>query len=94
MSLVRARRTFLSLRSVTKGNAPGLAGEVHSHMTYRASAGGAVDHVVVLMLENRSFDHMLGLLYSDAGNTTPSGQRFDGLSGDETNPSTRQWRSA
>jgi phospholipase C len=57
-------------------------------MTDHASAGGAVDHVVVLMLENRSFDHMLGLLYADAGNTTPSGQPFDGLSGDETNPDT------
>jgi phospholipase C len=41
-----------------------------------------------LMLENRSFDHMLGLLYSDAGNVSPSGQPFDGLSGDESNPAT------
>ena len=23
----------------------------------------AINHIVVLMLENRSFDHMLGLLY-------------------------------
>jgi phospholipase C len=57
-------------------------------MTYHASAGDAVDHVVVLMLENRSFDHMLGLLYSDARNVSPSGQLFDGLSGDESNPAT------
>jgi phospholipase C len=57
-------------------------------MTFHASPGAAVDHVVVLMLENRSFDHMLGLLYSDADNTSPSGQPFDGLSGDETNPDT------
>jgi phospholipase C len=28
---------------------------------------GAVNHVVVLMLENRSFDHMLGYLYADSG---------------------------
>jgi phospholipase C len=57
-------------------------------MTYQASASDAVDHVVVLMLENRSFDHMLGLLYSDAGNVSPSGQPFDGLVGDESNPGT------
>jgi phospholipase C len=44
----------------------------------------SVDHVVVLMLENRSFDHMLGFLYP--GNMSPSGQPFDGLTGTESNP--------
>jgi phospholipase C len=39
----------------------------------------AIDHVVVLMLENRSFDHMLGFLYTDRGNISPTGQPFDGL---------------
>ena len=33
----------------------------------------AVEHVVVLMLENRSFDHMLGYLYADSGNRSPAG---------------------
>jgi hypothetical protein len=42
-------------------------------------------HIVVLMLENRSFDHMLGLLYAKQGNRSPSGQLFKGLSGEETN---------
>ncbi len=53
-----------------------------------ADANGlsSVEHVVVLMLENRSFDHMLGFLYSDAGNVSPTKQPFDGLSGNETNP--------
>lgn len=37
-----------------------------------------IQHVVVLMLENRSFDCMLGRLY-------PSGSQFDGLTGSETN---------
>jgi phospholipase C len=37
-----------------------------------------IRHVVVLMLENRSFDCMLGRLY-------PKSAAFDGLSGDETN---------
>jgi phospholipase C len=46
----------------------------------------SIEHVVVLMLENRSFDHMLGFLYTDAGNVSPSGQPFEGLTGDETNP--------
>jgi phospholipase C len=38
-----------------------------------------IKHVVVLMLENRSFDCMLGKLY-------PSGPGFDGLTGEESNP--------
>ncbi|WP_228489085.1 alkaline phosphatase family protein [Raineyella fluvialis] len=46
----------------------------------------AIDHVVVLMLENRSFDHMLGFLYADAGNISPTGQPFEGLTGQESCP--------
>jgi phospholipase C len=45
----------------------------------------AVQHVVVLMLENRSFDHMLGFLYADHGNVSPAGQAFEGLTGKESN---------
>src|SRR5437763_14974187 len=37
-----------------------------------------IDHVVVLMLENRSFDSLLGRLY-------PKSAAFDGLAGNETN---------
>ncbi|MBS2961662.1 hypothetical protein KGA66_01290 [Actinocrinis puniceicyclus] len=48
----------------------------------------AIDHIVVLMLENRSFDHMLGYLYHGAGNVTPTGQSFEGLTGGESNPGT------
>jgi phospholipase C len=45
-----------------------------------ASAGLAdIDHVVVLMMENRSFDNVVGWLY-DSG-SVPGGQSFDGLSG-------------
>jgi phospholipase C len=47
---------------------------------------GSVDHVVLLMLENRSFDHMLGFLYAKEGNRSPSGDPFEGLTGNETNP--------
>ena len=40
-----------------------------------------LEHIVVLMMENRSFDHMLGSLKSvDA--------RIDGLTGAESNPDT------
>lgn len=47
---------------------------------------GNIDHIVYLMLENRSFDQMLGFLYSDSGNRSPAGQLFDGLTGQESNP--------
>jgi phospholipase C len=40
---------------------------------------GRIEHVVVLMLENRSFDCMLGWLYRRRAD-------FDGLRGDESNP--------
>jgi phospholipase C len=46
----------------------------------------AINHVVVLMLENRSFDHMLGYLYHDSANTSPLGHSFDGLTGSESCP--------
>jgi len=46
----------------------------------------SIQHIVVLMLENRSFDHMLGLLYADQNNQSPAGQAYDGLSGKESNP--------
>jgi phospholipase C len=45
-----------------------------------------IQHIVLLMLENRSFDHMLGLLYSAEGNVSPGGQPFEGLTGSESNP--------
>lgn len=46
----------------------------------------SIQHIVVLMLENRSFDHMLGFLYAAQQNQSPSGQSFDGLTGNESNP--------
>jgi phospholipase C len=45
-----------------------------------------IDHIVYLMLENRSFDQMLGFLYSDNGNESAAGHDYDGLTGDEWNP--------
>lgn len=46
----------------------------------------AIEHLVVLALENRSFDQMLGFLYEDRGNKSPTGQQFEGLTGEESNP--------
>src|SRR5260370_12710449 len=54
--------------------------------TAMANQLGKIDHIVLLMLENRSFDHMLGFLYADSGNRSPAGQNFDGLTGEEWNP--------
>jgi phospholipase C len=48
----------------------------------------SINHIVVLMLENRSFDHMVGLLYSASGNVSSTGQPFEGLTGKESNPGT------
>ena len=41
--------------------------------------GNPIQHVVILMLENRSFDHVLGFLKRLNPN-------IDGLNGNETNP--------
>lgn len=58
-------------------------------MTAAANQLGSIEHVVVLVLENRSFDHMLGFLYADTGNVSPlTKQPFEGLTGKESNPDT------
>ncbi|AIF48770.1 alkaline phosphatase family protein [Dyella japonica] len=54
--------------------------------TPTANPLSAINHIVVLMLENRSFDHMLGYLYTDTGNVSPLGQPYEGLTGKESNP--------
>ena len=46
----------------------------------------SINHIVVLMLENRSFDQMLGFLYADRNNIPPIGPGFEGLTGREANP--------
>lgn len=43
-----------------------------------------IDHIVVLCMENRSFDHFFGALKKDAG--YPGKATVEGLSGTETNP--------
>ncbi|HEY2912784.1 MAG TPA: phosphoesterase, partial [Candidatus Angelobacter sp.] len=46
----------------------------------------SIKYIVQLMLENRSFDQMLGFLYQNSGNKSPSGEPFEGLTGNESNP--------
>jgi phospholipase C len=60
--------------------------ETHSESIIMDGRLSAISNIVVLMLENRSFDHMLGFLYADSGNVSPAGQAFDGLTGSEANP--------
>lgn len=43
-----------------------------------------IKHIVVLMMENRSFDNLLGWLYD--GQTPPRGQAYEGLNWDLWNP--------
>src|SRR5437773_1680017 len=45
-----------------------------------------VESVIVLMLENRGFDNVMGFLHTDDGNKTPNGDPYNGLTGNETNP--------
>src|SRR5579871_2544332 len=54
----------------------------------KSNALSGINYIVVVMLENRSLDHMLGFLYTDANNVSPSGQPYEGLQGNESNPGT------
>ncbi|HEX3067292.1 MAG TPA: alkaline phosphatase family protein, partial [Thermoanaerobaculia bacterium] len=45
-----------------------------------------VKSIVVLMMENRSLDNLLGYLYLAQGNKSPNGDSFNGLTGNESNP--------
>ena len=51
-----------------------------SHTPFAASGLSAINHVVVLMMENRSLDNVLGYLYPDGVPAdAPLGKTFDGL---------------
>src|ERR1700728_1242825 len=58
---------------------------MHENAGMSANQLSSVQHIVHLMLENRSFDHMLGFLYADSGNVSPTGTPFEGLTGSESN---------
>src|SRR5215831_8129028 len=65
----------------------GAPSDVHLTVRFPTSSSplGGVDHVVVLMQENRSFDHMLGYLSVPASQGGSGRQDVDGLTGDEFN---------
>jgi len=67
------RRDFLKLSA---GSA--IATAAGSSLASAQTALPMIKHMVVLMLENRSFDNLLGRLY-------PKSDTFDGLSGNEFN---------
>ena len=45
-----------------------------------------VKSIVVLMMENRSFDNFVGWIYQGNDNISPNGDAFDGLTVDMGNP--------
>jgi phospholipase C len=53
-----------------------------------SSGISGINHFVVVMLENRSFDNLLGFLYADQKNVSPAGQIFEGLAGTESKTAT------
>jgi phospholipase C len=60
-------------------------------MSNGSGLGSPIKHVVVVMLENRSYDNVLGWLYNPSNaapfDTAPPGQSgLQGLAGSETNP--------
>jgi phospholipase C len=76
---VRAVRTLFArvasfLRSLVGRTPEAPSGFVHIELDESIEALDEIEHIVVLMLENRSFDHMLGYLSLEAG-----GLEVDGL---------------
>ena len=63
-------------------NTGGVSASCNLTVRYQVVSGnlGKIDHIVVVMMENRSFDHMLGYLRHE-GNRTD----IDGLTGTESN---------
>src|SRR3984957_5729438 len=70
----RHRRLSPRLPALTEAAMPG------------SNSLSSIQHIVVLMQENRAFDHMLGFLYAGSGNVSPPGQPYDGLTGSGSNP--------
>jgi len=81
-----SRRAFLGLAGATVAYGTGCTGPGHGQpsgpllsIPHQRQDLAAFDHMVVLMMENRSFDQVLGYLYEP--DTVPRGQAFDGVAG-------------
>jgi phospholipase C len=85
----------LGVGGVAGGLAGAIAGQQHpapdpvpgTTLTPRPEGPG-FDHLVVVMFENRSFDNLLGYLYSDSAVPVPRGQHFEGVVGKQLSNST------
>jgi phospholipase C len=75
----------LAVANVQSQNAVGSSGRRAKGDTM-ANQLSEIKHIVVVMLENRSFDQMLGFLYADRNNRSLRNQDYEGLKGDESNP--------
>src|SRR5215471_7434233 len=84
-SMVRlSRREFIGLAGATGAFGTGCKGPGYESQSgpllsipHQRGDLAAFDHMVVLMMENRSFDQLLGYLYEP--DTVPRGQAFDGV---------------
>jgi phospholipase C len=81
-----SRREFMGLAGATVAFGTGCKDQDHGHQSgpllsipHQRNDLAAFDHMVVLMMENRSFDQLLGYLYEP--DTVPRGQAFDGVAG-------------
>lgn len=78
------RELFARYEEFRKNNPRTLFKNLYEGTTPMPNQLSAIKCIVQLMLENRSFDQMLGFLYPDKA--TPTGQPFEGLTGAESNP--------
>jgi phospholipase C len=81
-----SRRNFLKLSAAAMAGASAAPTTANAQDAPKANPAGALDHLVVIMFENRSFDNLLGQLYPPG--QVPDGQSFDGVAnGSFANPS-------
>lgn len=92
----RSRRAFLRGSAIAAAGAAVGAGGV-AVASQRGAAlpapavpprpeGTGFDHLVVLMYENRSFDNLMGRLYGSGSVPVPTGQSFEGVTDEHSNP--------
>ena len=74
-----------TFRIMLEHRAPGLRARITRRIAAMANQLAQIKYFVQLMMENRSFDQMLGFLYADSGNVSPTGRAYEGLTGNESN---------
>lgn len=80
-----SRRNFLKLTAAAMAGASAAPGEAAAQDAPKGDPAAVLDHLVVIMFENRSFDNLLGQLYPPG--QIPDGQTFDGVAnGSFANP--------